>query len=103
MEPFENQNYKAMIDFVIKRVENFNKGSFLNIFKCKEDNTPTINSISRITPDNLISESESRAKVLSYQRKSTEEIFDYCENNRIKNMDLTRWVVVISKVKKLKN
>jgi hypothetical protein len=57
-EPSESQKYKAMIDFIFARVENSDKELFLKIIKGKGEIEKTIDAISRITPDNRISESE---------------------------------------------
>lgn len=58
IDPSESQKYKAMIDFVFEGVENSDKELFLKIIKGKDDISRTIDAISRITPDNRISESE---------------------------------------------
>lgn len=58
IEPSEGQKYKAMIDFIFSRVDKNDKELFVKIIKGKDNIENTIATISRITPDNHISESE---------------------------------------------
>ncbi len=58
IEPSEGQKYKAMIDFIFSKVDNNDKELFIKIIKGKDAIERTIETISKITPDNRITESE---------------------------------------------
>lgn len=58
IEPSEGQKYKAMIDFIFSKVDKNDKDLFVKMIKGKDPIDRTIETISRITPDNRITESE---------------------------------------------
>lgn len=58
IEPSESQKYKAMIDFIFSKVDDNDKELFLKMIKGKDAIDKTIETISRITPDIRITDSE---------------------------------------------
>ncbi|MFN4299895.1 MAG: hypothetical protein ACK4EX_09230 [Thermaurantimonas sp.] len=58
IEPLEVKKYKAMIDFIFSKVDNSDKEFFVKMIKGKDPIDRTIETISRITPNNRITESE---------------------------------------------
>lgn len=54
----EGEKYKSMINFIFSNVDNDDKALFLKIIKGRDSIERTIEAISKITHDNLITESE---------------------------------------------
>jgi len=91
IEPSEGHKYKAMIDFIFKGVESSDKELFLKIIKGKDSIENTIEAISKITPDNRITESErENFKKSFFNLVKTDEIII----GKLKN-DIIRFVYMV--------
>jgi len=91
IEPSESQKYKAMIDFIFKRVKNDEKELFIRIITNGNDIISTIEAISKITPDNRITDSERESFKKEFEKLlNTNEI----KVGKLKN-DIIRFVYMV--------
>ena len=68
IEPSEGQKYKAMIDFIFSRVDENDKDLFIKMIKGKDTIDKLIETISKITSDNRITDSERRNFKKEYEK-----------------------------------
>jgi len=94
IEPSESQKYKAMIDFIFSKVDNDDKELFLKMIKGKNTIDGIIEIISRITPDNRITESERENFKKEFENllKSNE-----IKSGKLKN-DIIRFIYMVRNI-----